>query len=73
MSASNKNTSSGLGEVVGGLPRSVNIPTNIVEAGIMSDTSFADDCFVYQNFSNKLQAYLIGYVSSIYSSYSIYK
>lgn len=73
MSEASKNNSSGLGEVVGGLPRSVNIPTNIAEAGTMSDTAWADDCFIYQMFSNKLQAYMIGYVSSIYSNYSIYK
>ncbi|MNK27642.1 hypothetical protein D3C87_460040 [compost metagenome] len=73
MSEALKNISSGLGEVVGGLPRSVNIPTNIAEANIMSDTAWATDCFIYGAFSNKLQAYMIGYVSSIFSNYSIYK
>lgn len=73
MSEQSKNQSSGLGEVVGGLPRSVNIPTNIIEADILSDTAQATDCFIYQKFSNKLQAYLVGYVSSVYSQYSIYK
>jgi hypothetical protein len=61
-----------LGETKGGLPRSVNIPTNIYQANLMSDTSWADDAFIYQKFSNKLQAYLIGYVNSIYSDYSVY-
>jgi hypothetical protein len=61
-----------LGETKGGLPRSVNIPTNIYQAGLLSDTSWADDCFVGQKFSQKLQAYLVGYVGSIYSQYSVY-
>jgi len=61
-----------LGETKGGLPRSVNIPSNIAQSGIMSDTSWADDCFIYQKFSSRLQAYMIGYVNAIYSNYSVY-
>lgn len=62
----------GLGETAGGLPRSVTIPTNIFQAGLMSGTSWADDCFIYQKFSDRLQAYMIGYVNTIYSDYSVY-
>jgi hypothetical protein len=61
-----------LGEVKGGLPRSVNIPTNIYQSGMLSDTSWADDCFVMQKFYDRLQAYMIGYVNSVYSNYSVY-
>lgn len=61
-----------LGETVAGLPRSVNIPTGVVESGQMSTTSKASDCFVEQKFSSKLQAFLVGYVNSIYSDYSVY-
>jgi hypothetical protein len=63
----------GLGEIQGGLPRSVNIPTNIWQNNLMSDTSWADDCFISQKFSAKLQAYLIGYVGAIYSNYNVYQ
>lgn len=62
-----------LGEIKGGLPRSVNIPTNIWQGGMMSDTSWADDCFVNQKFSAKLQAYMIGYANAVYSNYNIYQ
>lgn len=62
-----------LGEVQGGLPRTANIPMNIVQNGKMSGTARAADCFISQKFSYNLQAYLIGYVGSIYSDYSIYK
>jgi hypothetical protein len=56
-----------------GLPRSSNLPSNIVDNNMMSSTSIASDCFIKQQFSNKLQAYMIGYVNSIYSNYSVYK
>ena len=62
----------GHGETQGGLPRSVNIPTNIYQANLMSNTSWADDCFIMQKFSNRLQAYMIGYVNAIYSDYAVY-
>jgi len=55
----------------GDLPRSVLIPTNIAESGLISDTSLAKDCFVYQKFSGKLQVYMIGYVNGVYSRYSV--
>lgn len=58
---------------IAGMPRTVNIPTNIVNQKLMSETSIAAQCFIYQNFSNKLQAYMIGYVNSIMSNYSVYK
>jgi hypothetical protein len=63
----------GLSDIKSGLPRSVNIPTNIWNNNLMSNTSFADDCFIYQKFSAKLQAYMIGYVNAIFSNYSVYQ
>jgi len=62
-----------LGETKGGLPRSVNIPTNIKQQNMLSGTSWSDDCYIYQKFAEKLQAYLIGYTNAIYSQYSIYQ
>lgn len=59
-----------LGEVKGGLPRSVNVPTNITS--MLSGTSWASDCFVYQKFAEKLQAFLIGYVNAAYSDHNLY-
>lgn len=56
-----------------GAPRSVNIPAGITDNNLLSGTSAAYTCFVNQKFSNKLQVYLIGYVNSIYSNYSVYK
>lgn len=56
-----------------GLPRQVDIPSSIINSNLMSDTSLASDCFIKQKFSNKLQAYLIGYVNSIYSDYAVFK
>lgn len=55
----------------GSMPRTSVIPGTIVEAGLISDTSKASDCFINQQFSGKLQAFLIGYVSGIYSYYSV--
>lgn len=60
-------------KVDSGMPRGVNIPSAIIDSKLMSETSLAQDCFIKQQFSSKLQAYLIGYVNSIYSDYSIYK
>lgn len=34
-------------------------------------TSNADECFINQRFSNKLQAFLIGYTGTIMSGYGI--
>jgi hypothetical protein len=56
-----------------GMPRSSGIPSAIIEEGLLSDTSVARKCFVYQDFSNKLQAFLVGYVNEAFSNYSIYK
>jgi hypothetical protein len=63
---------SGLGETIAGLPRSVNLPTGVLQSGMMSTTSVAGDCFAKQMFSSKLQAFLVGYVNSIYSDYAVY-
>lgn len=56
-----------------GMPRNSGVPSAIIERGLLSDTSIARDCFVYQDFSNKLQAFLVGYVNEAFSNYSIYK
>lgn len=66
-------SSSGSSAVTSNLPRSSSIPGGIIQQGLISTTSLASDCFVKQKFSGKLQAYLIGYVNSIYSYYSVYK
>lgn len=58
---------------LGGMPRSAPIPGSIVQANLMSTTSLAQDCFIHQKFSGKLQAYMIGYVNNVYSYYSVYK
>ena len=50
-----------------GLPRTVGIPSHIVDSGKISDTALAVECYAYQRFSCKLQAYLIDYVNKIYS------
>ena len=47
------------------------IPTKIISAGLMSTTAEAADCFVNQQFSNVLQAYMINYVISVSGYYSV--
>jgi hypothetical protein len=39
----------------------------------MSRTSAAEDCFIGQQFSNKLQAFMVGYVNAVFSDYSIFE
>lgn len=58
---------------IGGMPRASAIPEALLASDLISPTSKAADCFVYQKFSAKLQAFLIGYTNSVYSYYSIYK
>jgi len=53
-------------------PRGHMIPTNLRVKGVMSDTALAAECFVNQRFSNKLQAYLISYVNTVYQNHPIY-
>ena len=67
---SNVNVSST--QVPSGTGNGLSIPTNILQANLMSKTCQSNDCFIDQQFSNKLQAFLIGYVNSIYSNYSVY-
>lgn len=52
--------------------RGTNIPTNIVSKELMSPTSDAIVCFTRQKFSASLQGYLINYVLSVSSNYSVY-
>ena len=56
-----------------GDPGGTNLPTAIVNANLLSNTARAADCFIQQKFSNKLQAFLVGYVNLTYSQYAIYK
>ena len=39
----------------------------------LSQTSSAGECFINQRFSNKLQAFMVGYVSAIASNRSIFE
>lgn len=55
-----------------GLPAVQSIPTNMMEAGIMADDSSAANCFTNQQFSQKLQAFMISYVNMTVSNYAIY-
>lgn len=55
-----------------GLPAVQSIPTNMREAGVMAPDSSAVNCFVNQQFSQKLQAFMISYVNMTFSNYSIY-
>lgn len=48
------------------------VPTKIMEQNLMSSTSEAYKCFVNQQFSANLQAYMINYVISISGLESIY-
>jgi len=49
------------------------IPTGIVSSGNLSTTSDALTCFREQQFSNKLQAFMVSYVMSVSSFYAVYK
>lgn len=60
-------------ETLGGLPRTSLVPTSIMEQNLLSPDSIAYNCFAKQKFSSKLQVFLIGYVNSVYSNYSVYK
>lgn len=45
------------------------IPKNILDQ--VSQTSWAQDCFINQRFSGSLQSFLVGYVNSVYSQYAV--
>lgn len=53
--------------------QSSKIPTGIVSSGNLSTTSDALTCFREQQFSNKLQVFMVSYVMSISSFYAVYK
>lgn len=55
-----------------GLPAIQSIPTNMREAGVLAPDSSAVNCFVNQQFSQKLQAFMISYVNMTVSNYAIY-
>lgn len=50
--------------------RSSMIPSGLAKK--ISNTSQANECFVNQRFSGRMQAFLIGYNNSIYSEHSVY-
>lgn len=54
-----------------GIPAVQSVPVNIVDSGLISDTSSAPECFINQRFSSQLQAFLIAYVNSVVSNYPI--
>ena len=54
------------------ISRGLFIPTKIMENGNMSATSEANRCFVSQKFSANLQAFMVNYVISVASQYSVY-
>lgn len=59
--------------VSSGAQNGVLIPTAVVNANLLSETSKAADCFIDQKFSNKLQAFMLGYVNSTISYFGLYK
>lgn len=65
-----QNSFSQLSPASGGTQRAYYLPKPTLE--LMSDTSNAYDCFVYQQFSNSLQAFMVNYVQSIAGLYSVY-
>ena len=52
-------------------PRANSVPSAILESKLISETSLASECFIQQRFSSKLQIFLISYVNTIYSDYSV--
>lgn len=51
--------------------RMIDIPTNVINRGLLSDHSEAFRCFMYQDFSQKLQVYLVNYVYNVNSQHSL--
>ena len=68
----NASTTSDKDSAFPGLPRVARIPTNIVSQDLLSTTSLAPQCFPYQRFAGRLQAYLVDYVANIYGDYPVY-
>lgn len=56
-----------------GVDQTSKIPTEIASSGNLSGTSDALTCFREQQFSQKLQIFLISYVMSVSSPYAVYK
>lgn len=54
---------------VAGASRQNLIPENVEP--LVNKESNADECFINQRFSGKLQAFLVGYVSVITSGYGV--
>ena len=48
------------------------VPSAMLQKKLLSQTSNAQDCFVYQQFSGQLQAFLTGYVMSVNGIYPVY-
>lgn len=62
----------GVQSAYAGAPVVQSLPTNTRQAGVMSDTSSAPECFINQRFSAQLQAFMISYVNSISGDYAVY-
>lgn len=52
--------------------RGLNVPTKILELNLTSGVTEACLCFTQQQFSEKLQAYMINYVISVSGLQAIY-
>lgn len=56
-----------------GVDQTSKLPVQIVTSGNLSKTSDALTCFREQQFSQKLQIFLVSYVMSVSSPYAVYK
>lgn len=56
-----------------GVDQTSKLPTGIASSGNLSGTSDALTCFREQQFSQKLQVFMVSYVMSVNSFYAVYK
>lgn len=56
-----------------GVDQTSKLPTGVASSGNLSGTSDALTCFREQQFSQKLQVFLVSYVMSVSSPYAVYK
>lgn len=61
-----------LGNNANNASRGLFVPTKMLEDNLLSDTTEAWECFTKQQFSGNLQAFLVNYVITISSNYSVY-
>lgn len=55
------------------LQRADFVPSNLAAAGLLSSDNKAINCYTKQTFSGDLQVFLVSYVVSIQSYFSVYK